>query len=153
MNLQARKQLLYDYKLDADDFYVVTEKFGDKILMRRTGIDKLAKLLKVTFTYESIITVPYGTKCCTTIVMKGTMKDGDWARVVSSANPDNCSYSYLAETAEKRAQHRLVLKLARLYEYDVFSEFEDEKWIESKNNYQDAVYKVEKALEKKNGQK
>lgn len=146
MTLDERKKLLLDYKLSADDFYVITDQFGDKILVSRPGIDKIQRMIKMSFTVESIQTVPYGDKCCTTILARGGTPDGDVARTTASANPDNCSYPNYAEVAEKRCRHRLLLQLARLYDFNIFSEIESEKWTESRNKFGGAVGHVEKML-------
>jgi hypothetical protein len=156
MTLAQRKQLLLDEKLELSDFYVVKENFGEKIIIRRTGIDKLEHRYRMAFTIEAIQTVPYGNKCCTTVYASGRI-DTDTAKTVASANPDNCQYPHYAETAEKRARHKLLLKLLRLHEHDIFSQEESDAWSEDKNKHEDAVAKTEKALNKshaaQNGQK
>lgn len=147
MKLQAKKQMLIrDYGLDPDDFYVVNEKFGEKTIIRRTGIDKLELQLGMTFNIESLICTPYGNKVNVIVYGSGRTKDGDYVKALASANPDNCSYANYAETAEKRCRHKLILKLARLYQHDIFSQDEDESWSESRNNYQAAVNNVEKKI-------
>lgn len=146
MTLEQRKKLLLDFKLDKDDFYVVNDEFGDKILIRRTGIDKIQHEIKMSFIIESIQTVPYGDKVCTTILGKGVTPDGDVARSTASANPDNCDHPHYAEVAEKRCRHRLILQLARLYKHDIFSEIESAKWTTSRNKYGSAVDGLEKVL-------
>jgi hypothetical protein len=146
MTLDQRKKLLLDFKLSSDDFYVRTDEFGDKILLRRTGIDKVQEIVKMSFTVESIQTVPYGDKICTTILGKGMLKDGDVARTTASANPDNCDHPHFAEVAEKRCRHRLLLQLARLYQHDIYSEIESNKWTDSRNKFGSAVDNVEKML-------
>ena len=148
MTIEQRKKLLIDFKLEQSDFYVLKDQFGDKIIIRRPGIDKIQRHLRMNFIIESIQTVPYGDKVCTTILGKGTI-DGDSTRTTASANPDNCSFSNFAEVAEKRCRHRLLLQLARLYEHDIFSESESDKWTESKNQYTNAVDNVEKMLKQR----
>lgn len=146
MTLEQRKALLLDYKLVADDFYTRKEDFSDKIIIRRTGIDKLQRAVRMSFTIESIQTVPYGSKVCTTIVGRGGLPDGDYTRTVASANPDNCDFPHYAEVAEKRCRHRLLLQLCRLYDHDIYSDIESQKWTETSNKFAGAVANIEKAL-------
>ena len=147
MTLEQRKALLLDYKLDKNDFYVVTDEFGDKIILRRTGIDKIQWSIKMKFAITSIQTVPYGAKVCVTIVSTGRLEDGDYALTTACANPDNCDFPNYAEVAEKRCRHRLILQLARLYEHNIFSEVESQKWVENRNKYTAAVSEVQKMLQ------
>jgi hypothetical protein len=149
MTLAQRKQLLIDEKLELSDFYVVKENFGEKLIIRRTGIDKLEHRVRMAFHIEAIQTVPYGNKCCTTIYASGRVGD-DVIKTVASANPDNCQYSNYAETAEKRARHKIILKYLRLHEYDIFSEAESSAWSEDKNKHENAVAKTEQSLNKTN---
>lgn len=148
MTLAQRKQLLLDEKLELSDFYVVKENFGEKLIIRRTGIDKLEYRVRMAFHIEAIQTVPYGNKCCTTIYASGRFGD-DVIKTVASANPDNCQYPQYAETAEKRARHKILLKYLRLHEHDIFSEVESDAWSEDKNKFQGAVAKTEKVINQK----
>jgi hypothetical protein len=145
MTIDQRKKLLLDYKLTSNDYYVSSDDFGDKIILRRTGIDKIANIMNMRFEITSIATVPYGDKACVTIVGKGATKD-DYAITTAHANPDNCRYPNFAEVAEKRCRHRLLLKIARLYEHDIYSDIESDSWNESKNKFGDAVANVQKKL-------
>ena len=144
---QKKKMLTLDHKLDpAEDFYVAPpDEFGSKIIIRRSGIDKLEHEAKMNFTIESMQVVPYGDKVSVTILGRGVI-DNVVARTVAMANPDNCAYPHYAEVAENRCRHRLLLKLLRLYEHHIFSQIEDSKWIETRNLYIGAVEEVQKML-------
>jgi hypothetical protein len=146
MTLIQRKKLLIDYKLDSSDFYVINDEFCEKIILRRTGIDKLERQIQMSFTIIFIQTVPYGTKVCTTIVGEGITKSGERAVTTASSNPDNCKFDNFAEIAEKRCRHRLILKICKLYEHDIFSEAESEGFTESRHHYDKAVEGVKKML-------
>jgi hypothetical protein len=146
MTTEQRKKLLLEYKLDQNDFYVSNDQFGDKIIVRRTGIDKIERAVGMNFEVKSIATVPYGDKACVTILGSGSTRDGDYAITTAHVNPDNCKYFNFSEIAEKRCRHRLLLKIARLYEFDIFSEIESKEWTESKNTYANAVADVKKKL-------
>lgn len=147
MDIKQRKKLLLDYKLNSNDFYVITDDTSSKIILRRTGIDKIANQINMQFDIVSIATVSYGQKACVTLVGKGRTTDGDYAITTSHVNPDNCRYYNFAEVAEKRCRHRLLLKIARLYEHDIYSDIESMDWSESKNDVQlDAVNDVKKML-------
>lgn len=136
---QKKKMLTLDWKLDpATDFYVDEDEWGPKIIIRRTGIDKLEAQTRMNFTIESLQVVPYGDRVSVTIAGRGVI-DNDVARTVVMVNPDNCTYPNYAEVAENRCRHRLLLKLTRLYEHHIFSQIESPKWMETRNEYIGAV--------------
>lgn len=131
--------LMLDYKLDpANDFYVSEDEWGTKIILRRPGIDKIEAQIGMNFTIENIQVVPYGDKVSVTILGRG-VADDVVARTVVMTNPDNCTYPNYAEVAEKRCRHRLLLKLAHLYEHHIFSEIESDKFMETRNQYVGAI--------------
>jgi hypothetical protein len=159
MDLHNKKKLLtLDFGLDpAVDFYVPpADAFGTKIILKRSGIDKIQHQIKMSFDILTILQTPYEgdiggkQKVCVTVYGKGVVKeDGrDFyvAKTTASANPDNCIYPNFAEVAEKRCRHRLILQLARLYEHDIFSELESDKFMETRNQFAGAVAEVEKML-------
>lgn len=135
------------YSLTDDDYYISSDESGDKVILNRRGIDKVEKKIAMTLRIESIQTVPYGDKVCTTIVATGRAGDLT-AQRIASANPDNVKggQTNFAEIAEKRVRHRLLLSLADLYEHGIFSDVESDKWMETRNRFGGAVGAVEKAL-------
>lgn len=144
---QKKKMLILDYKLDPEnDFYVSEDEWGSKIILKRTGIDKIQAQTKMSFTIENLQVVPYGDKVSVTIIGRAVGPDDMVARTVVMTNPDNCVYPNYAEVAEKRCRHRLLLQLNRLYEQNIFSEIESDKWLETRNQYVGAVNEAVKML-------
>lgn len=123
MKIEAKKKLLLSNKLVAEDFY---ETADGHLVIRRTGIDKLELVNEMRVQITSITTVPYGSKVCTTILAKGSLKDMNPIETVSSANPDNCRFPNYAEVALKRVRHRLLLMLLDLYKHGIFSDEESD---------------------------
>lgn len=143
---QKKKLLTVDYRLDpVNDFYFSDDAWGTKILIRRTGIDKLEIQANMSYTIESLQVVPYGAKVSVTILGKGIV-DGVVQRTVVMTNPDNCKYDNYAEVADKRCRHRLLLQLLRLYEHHIFSDIESDKWMETRNQYLGAANEAVKML-------
>jgi hypothetical protein len=160
MDLSNKKKLLtVDYKLDPlVDFYVpAADAFGTKIIVKRSGIDKIQHQLRMSFDILTILQTPYEgeiggkQKVCVTVYGKGVIKEAgrDFyvAKTTASANPDNCVYPNYAEVAEKRCRHRLILQLAHLYEHDIFSEIESDRFMETRNQFAGAVAEVERMLD------
>lgn len=143
---EKKKMLLVDYRLHNDDFYISRDEFGDKLIIRRAGIDKIQAQVKMKFDIESMIVVPYGQKVCVTILGRAEL-DGLVLRTVVHVNPDNCKYPNYAEVAEKRCRHRLLLQHTRLYEHHIFSEIESEEWMKTRNNFIGAVDEVKRLLD------
>ena len=128
MNIEKVKGALLRKGLISDDFFTIKGK-QPKIIVRRTGIDKIEKHLNIHFTLLSVIPCSYGDKMAATV--SGTAIVGGGiipAYSSATANPDNMPKDFhnYAEIAEKRCRHRLILKLADLYELDVYSEEESE---------------------------
>jgi hypothetical protein len=146
MDIKQRKKLLLDYKLDSSDFHVSDDQYGSKIIVRRTGIDKIERQVAMSFDILSLLQTPYKDKVCVTIYGVGRTKDGDVAKTVVTVNPDNCKFANYAEVAEKRCRHRLLLKIARLYEHSIFSDAESDEFFETRNQFHGAVSEVEKML-------
>lgn len=131
MNTETKKKLLYKHKLETSDFYI----FEDKIILRRTGMDKLEKQNPAfQWSIESIQSTPHGSATCTTILGSGRIGDTNKARTVASANPDNCKFPHYAEVALKRFRHRLLLMLLDLYELDIYSEEESPDFVPPRAN-------------------
>ena len=91
-------------------------------ILTRSGIEKVQAHYKITVTYKALKLEPQY------VVIKATATMGE-ARVETygSAVLANCKNSYFAETAEKRALSRAVLKLTGLYQHGFFGEEESEQ--------------------------
>ena len=91
-------------------------------ILTRSGIEKVQAHYKITVTYKALKLEPQY------VVIKAIATMGD-ARVETygSAVLANCKNSYFAETAEKRALSRAVLKLTGLYQHGFFGEEESEQ--------------------------
>jgi hypothetical protein len=146
MNINQRKKLLLDFKLDSNDFFVSTDQFGDKIIVKRSGIDKIERQVGMSFDILTMLQTPYKDRVCVTIYGVGRTKDHDIAKTTVTVNPDNCKFYNYAEVAEKRCRHRLLLKIAHLYEHNIYSDAESDEFFETRNQFQSAVSEVEKLL-------
>lgn len=152
MKIEAKKVLLTQtHKLDASDFYSTVENNGDnKLIIKRSGIDKLEKQNILKWRLENISTVPYSNKVCTTIVLSGNIGMNS-ATTVASANPDNCKFQNYAEVALKRSRHRLLLILLDLYQHNIFSDEESDTFelLKAAKDFSAAADEARKALLKK----
>lgn len=144
---KTKKELLLRHKLSLSDFYSI----DDKVIIRRTGMDKLEKSTHMSVTVASLLQTPYKDKVHVTIYGTGRLADGATAQTVAEANPDNCepSHSHYASIAYKRLRHRLLLMLLNLYEEDIYSEEESSDLREAaKKSVSDMVGEVEKMIGK-----
>lgn len=121
-------ELVAKYKLTEDDYYYMVEKGMEKAIIRRSGIDKIQVAVGMIWQPVNVWVTPYGSKMAVVILGKGFLAgDGGLPEyTLVSVNPDNCRYPNIAEVAEKRCRHRLLLKVTDLYQHNVFSEEESD---------------------------
>ena len=143
---KTRKELLVHHSLSPSDFYAIE----DKVIIRRTGMDKLEKKYNLSITVESIQITPYGDKINATILGSGRLPSGAQARTIASASPDNCQWSFYPDMAYKRLKHKLLLMTLDLYELDVFSQEESDQFNpkDAKAEYKSIVDSVQKSVDK-----
>lgn len=121
------------------------------LILRRTGIEKLEVLYGINFKYLFVTESSYKNGCNSTVVMQGeAIIDGEKIAVqaLGSANPDTVSkIGFISDMANKRARHKIVLKIADLYQYDVHSEDESEAFRPTKQfDHNDAVNEAMKTI-------
>lgn len=96
------------------------------LIVKRTGIEKLEKAFNIRYRYISVTESPYKDKCNVTVVLQGETDSHPPMQAMGSANPDTTTNSFISDIANKRARHKIVLKIADLYQYDVHSEDESD---------------------------
>ncbi|MBX0289751.1 hypothetical protein K3G63_04840 [Hymenobacter sp. HSC-4F20] len=91
-------------------------------ILTRSGIEKVQAHYGIQVSYKALKLEPKYA------VIKAVAKmDEATVETYGSAVPENCKNSYFAETAEKRALSRAVLKLTGLYQHGFFGEEESEQ--------------------------
>ena len=121
---------------------------GRKLLIvRRTGIEKLEKLYNIRYKYISVTESSYKDACNVTVILQGETDDHPAIQALGSANPDTTKVPFISDMANKRARHKVVLKVADLYQYDVHSEDESEDFcpprgIDHKDVVNEAMQKI-----------
>ncbi len=119
-----KNELFEKYGLTAED-YVVTQ--DGAVIVKRTGIKKIRAKEKMIVTYE----IAGCGSDWTTVIASGWVNGEETlvnskpdAQAIGSATPRNCDFNFMAETAEYRAESRVVLELIGMKEMNVFSESE-----------------------------
>jgi hypothetical protein len=146
MDIAKRRSKLMNMGVEPAEMFIFDASPSRQLLIvRRTGIEKIEKLLGIQYTYVSITesTYPTGSNPAganVTVVLTGKDKEGNVSQALGSANPDTTSVKFFSDMANKRARHKIVLMLADLYQFDVHSEEESEQFKPSKQfNSEDAV--------------
>ncbi len=91
-------------------------------ILARSGIEKVQATYGIQVRYKALKLEPKYAVMKATATMKGATVE-----TYGSAVPENCKNSYFAETAEKRALSRAVLKLTGLCQHGFFGEEESEQ--------------------------
>ena len=91
-------------------------------ILTRSGIEKVQAHYGIAITYKALKLEPKYA-----VIKAVATMDGAKVETYGSAVPDNTKNSYFAETAEKRALSRAVLKLTGLYQHGFFGEEESEQ--------------------------
>jgi hypothetical protein len=91
-------------------------------ILTRSGIEKVQAHYGIKITYKALKLEPKYA-----VIKAVATMDGATVETYGSAVPDNTKNSYFAETAEKRALSRAVLKLTGLYQHGFFGEEESEQ--------------------------
>lgn len=113
---RTMRKLFEDNGLNSDD--VFTHKHY--VIIKRSGIEKIQ--------YNNGITVAYEVVRCeeSWAAVKAIGKQNRLVvETYGSATPKNSSNFYYLEMAEKRALSRVVLKMCKMYEMNVFGEDEE----------------------------
>lgn len=121
--------------LHKETFIMKSGRGRSLLIVGRTGIDSVEATLKIDFRFIHVSESSYkNLGSNVTVVMEGKAVDADGNikvyQALGSANPDNMNmaagYSYISDTATRRAKHKVVLKIADLYQHGVHSEDESE---------------------------
>lgn len=148
MELEKRKSKLMQMGVSTSEMYTFNTPDPNRklLIVRRTGIEKMEKLLNIKYKYLSVTESPYRDRCNVTVVLQGESDSGA-VQALGSANPDTTSVPFISDVANKRARHKIVLKLADLYQYDVHSEDESDEFRPVKQKdagkvYDEAIKKI-----------
>jgi hypothetical protein len=143
MDIERRKSKLMQMGVTPFEMYVFPTGQGDRklLIVRRTGIEKLEKLFGIRYKYISVTESPYKDKCNVTVIMQGESDEHPAIQALGSANPDTTNLPFISDVANKRARHKIVLKIADLYQYDVHSEDESEDFRPTKKLDPDDAFK------------
>lgn len=155
MNKSIIRSLVKEYGLENSDYYFIVDDGFEKCIIKRSGIDKIQIAMGMIFKIVNYQTVPYGSKMAITLVAKGFVPgdEGLPTETIVCVNPDNCKYPNYAEVAQKRAKSRILLELAELYQHNVFSEEESEKFVNTMDHAEKAtaiINGVDKLINKEN---
>jgi hypothetical protein len=158
MDIEKVKSKLMGLGIEPHEMYSFPSYNGRQLLIvRRTGIEKLERAYNIQFKYLSVTESSFGRGCNVTVVLQGECKVYDpiaqEAKVIAvqamgSANPETVTkIGFMSDMANKRARHKVVLKIADLYQYDVHSEEESEdfkptKQFDHTNAFQEAMKKI-----------
>lgn len=152
MDIETRRAKLMNLGVNATEMYIFPARDNRQLLiLRRTALDKLELSFGIQFKYISVTESSYGGACNVTVVLQGeAIVDGHRTatQALGSANPDTVSRTgFIADMANKRARHKIILKVADLYQYDVHSEEESEDFKPSKQfDSNDAVSEAMKKI-------
>lgn len=110
------RKLFEDNGLSKDD--VFTHKHY--VIIKRSGIEKIQYNNGIKVTYD-LVRCEEGWAAVKAIGKQGSLQ----VETYGSATPKNSSNFYFLEMAEKRALSRVVLKMCKMYEMNVFGEDEE----------------------------
>ena len=128
MDIEKRRSRLMQLGVTPSEMYIFPTGDPDRklLIVKRTGIEKLEKVYKIRYKYISVTESPYKDRCNVTVILQGETDDQPPTQALGSANPDTTNVPFMSDMANKRARHKIVLKIADLYQYDVHSEDESE---------------------------
>lgn len=142
MDIERRKSKLMQMGVSPSEMYVYPTHDHDRklLIVRRTGIEKLEKLYNIKYRYISVTESTYKDGCNVTVIMQGEADGQPATQALGSANPDTTKLPFISDVANKRARHKIVLKIADLYQYDVHSEDESDDFRPHKKlDHNDAI--------------
>ena len=128
-------KLIIEYNLSDKDFYIHKKNGKELTIVKRAGIEKIAKCLGVVFFGLDIkandvcgepmfiATINAKKKVLTTATPGDTIESwSDPVNTSASAARSNCIHDRYVEIVENRVKDRAILQLADLHEYHVHSE-------------------------------
>lgn len=143
-NREELTKLIKQYSLSADDVYVHDTE-GYKIIKRR-GYKKIQAALDIQINFE----VPHAGVNFAVVIAKGTAfktAENITRSTTGEANPDNNTFPYPVAVAQKRAESRLIIELAGLYESGWMGEEEIDFSIKSDKVKAKMTKKGEKSID------
>ncbi len=137
MNRQVT-ELIKKYNLHADDVYVHQTE-GFKIIKRR-GYKKIQAALDINIKFS----VPHAGADFAVVVAEGEMATWDGKQYIrrssiGEANANNNTFPYPVNVAQKRAEGRLILEMANLYQEGWMAEEEIDFTMKAKTIKQKAA--------------
>jgi hypothetical protein len=143
--------LVEEFGLSSQDFFPYKKDGQELTIVRRAGIEKIAKFLNIRFRnlVVKIDAIPG------TFIVHGTIEAGkylsgiqdvaEWIPTSASAAPQNCIHDRFVEIVENRVKHRAILMLADLHELHVHSEETSNEFImAAKKHYAPKTKNVKK---------
>lgn len=130
-NREQITKLIKDYDLHADDVYIHKTE-GWKIIKRR-GYKRIQAGLKIEIDYKC----PHATADFAVIIATGSMwpiggNSAVMRSTLGEASPRNSTFEYPVAVAQKRAEGKLILEMANLYQKGFMTE--DEVDLTTKSN-------------------
>jgi len=129
---QLTAKLIKDFGINSDQIYKLGKGFDTITVIRKVGMDQIEERLIVENGWEiklkHMFAQPYKGRAYVGVLAIGK-KDGIRFETTAGANPDNSLFHNYLEMAEKRAKHRLLLKIAGLSKYKVHSEAESKDFV------------------------
>lgn len=148
MDIEKRRSKLMSLGVEPHEMFIFNGDRGRQLLIvKRTGIEKLEALYKIRYRYISVTESSYKNGSNVTVILQGETDDVPPMQALGSANPDTSNLAFISDVANKRARHKIVLKIADLYQYDVHSEDESEDFkptakFDAKDAVREAMKKV-----------
>lgn len=149
MDIEKRRTTLMQMGVTPGEMYIYPgyDESRKLLIVRRTGIEKIEKLFQIKYRYISVTESPYKDGCNVTVVLQGEAEGHAATQALGSANPDTTKLPFISDIANKRARHKIVLKIADLYQYDVHSEDESDDFRPHKKfDHNDAVNEAMKKI-------
>lgn len=114
-NKEQLTALIKKFKLHADDVYIHESK--EYKIIKRRGYKRIQQELDIYILFEC----PHAGSDYAVVIAKGEMASYDKSvyirrSTLGEANPNNNTFPYPVNVAQKRAEGRLILEMANLYE-------------------------------------
>lgn len=135
-----KSEILRKYNLTTADYVVAQD---GSVIVKRTGIKKIRAVEGIEVHYfVSGCGIDWCTVVASGIIINEKSDHKKTVQAIGSATPKNCDFNFIAETAEFRAESRVVLELIGLKEMNVFSEAEYQLNNEIKKSTDDIASKA-----------
>lgn len=134
MDIEKRRSKLMQLGVSPSEMYIFNTNDSSRklLIVKRTGIEKLEKFFNIKYRYISVTESSYKSGSNVTVILQGETESHPAIQALGSANPDTTSVPFISDMANKRARHKIILKIADLYQYDIHSEDESEDFVSPK---------------------